>query len=187
MSKNPLSLKIAAPYARALFDYAIEQGVLHQTTLDCQNLDTFFKKTPELVEYLSNPVVNKNAKQEIITKTIKSKISKDIFNLLCVLISRDRINLAPAVINSYLELVYATASIKKIEVITAYPFRYAQRYKLVRKLKALTNAREIRLVVTVDPTLIGGFLIKTQSKVIDFTVKTQLQNLAKHLDSVLEI
>ena len=59
--------------------------------------------------------------------------------------------------------------------------------QLIQKLKELTNAREIRLVTTVDPTLIGGFLIKTDSKVIDFTVKNQLQQLAKHLDTVLEI
>jgi ATP synthase F1 delta subunit len=58
---------------------------------------------------------------------------------------------------------------------------------LIQKLKELTNAREIRLVVNVDPSLIGGFLIKTESKIIDFTVKNQLQQLAKHLDTVLEI
>ena len=50
-----------------------------------------------------------------------------------------------------------------------------------------TCLSEIRLVVNVEPSLIGGFLIKTDSKVIDFTVKNQLQKLAKHLDTVLEI
>jgi len=58
---------------------------------------------------------------------------------------------------------------------------------LIKKLKELTNAREIRLVITVDSNLIGGFLIKTNSRVIDFTIKNQLQKLASHLDSVLEI
>jgi len=58
---------------------------------------------------------------------------------------------------------------------------------LIKKLKELTNAREIRLVITVDSSLIGGFLIKTNSKVLDFTIKNQLQKLAKHLDTVLEI
>ena len=59
--------------------------------------------------------------------------------------------------------------------------------ELTIKLKELTNAREIRLVITVDPDLIGGFLITTSSKVMDYTIKNQLQNLAKHLDSVLEL
>ena len=104
-----------------------------------------------------------------------------------VLVNRERINLLQAVISNYLELVYETASIKMIEVSTASPFTNLQKDTLIQKLKELTNAREIRLIITVDPSLIGGFLIKTESKVIDFTVKNQLQKLAKHLDTVLEI
>jgi len=58
---------------------------------------------------------------------------------------------------------------------------------LIKKLKQITKAKEIRLFMTIDPSLIGGFLIKTDSKIIDFTIKNQLTELAKHLDSVLEI
>jgi F0F1-type ATP synthase delta subunit len=47
---------------------------------------------------------------------------------------------------------------------------------LIQKLKELTNAREIRLVINVDSSLIGGFLIKTESKIIDFTVKISYKN-----------
>jgi len=104
-----------------------------------------------------------------------------------VLVDRDRISLLNAVIENYLELVYETASIKMVEVATASAFTNSQKNSLVQKLKEIMNAREIRLVVTLDPTLIGGFLIKTESKVIDFTIKNQLQRLAKHLDTVLEI
>ena len=104
-----------------------------------------------------------------------------------VLVDRDRINLLSAVISAYLELVYETASIKTIEVSTAVSFSDSQKDKLIQKLKELTNAREIRLVINVDPSLIGGFLIKTESKVVDFTIRNQLQQLAKHLDTVLEI
>ena len=104
-----------------------------------------------------------------------------------VLVDRDRIGLLKSVITNYLELVYETASIKTIEGTTAFAFSNTQRNTLVQKLKELTNAREIRLVTTVEPSLIGGFLIKTDSKVIDFTIKNQLQQLAKHLDAVLEI
>ena len=93
-----------------------------------------------------------------------------------VLVDRDRINLLNRVITNYLELVYETASIKMIEVVTASAFTNLQKNTLIQKLKELTNAREIRLVITVDSNLIGGFLIKTESKVIDFTIKNQLQN-----------
>jgi len=187
MSASPLTARIAAPYARALFDFSVEKNIMHQITADFQNLDIFLNKTAELTEYLNNPVLNKQVKRDILAKTLESQINTETFKFLMVLVERNRINLLSSIINSYLELVYETASIKMIEVSTASAFTNLQKNTLIQKLKELTNAREIRLVITVDPTLIGGFLIKTESKVIDFTIKNQLQQLAKHLDTVLEI
>ena len=187
MSANPLTSKVAAPYARALFDFSVEKNIMHQITADFQNLDIFLKDTPELLECLNNPIVKQNVKSGILTKALKSQLNTETFKFLMVLLERNRINLLTTVINSYLELIYQTASIKMIEVSTASAFTNLQKDTLIQKLKELTNAREIRLVINVDSSLIGGFLIKTESKVIDFTVKNQLQKLAKHLDTVLEI
>ena len=187
MSANPLASKIAAPYARALFDFSVDKNIMHQITADFQNLEIFLDESSELTDYLNNPLVSQDAKGEVLTKTLKSQVNSETFKFLMVLVSRDRINLLKSVITNYLELVYETASIKTIEVVTAVEFSNAQKNTLIQKLKELTNAREIKLAITVDPNLIGGFLIKTESKVIDFTVKNQLQQLAKHLDAVLEI
>ena len=41
MSTNPLAAKIAAPYARALYDFSVEQNIMHQITADFQNLERF--------------------------------------------------------------------------------------------------------------------------------------------------
>jgi len=187
MSANPLASKIAAPYARALFDFSVDKNIMHQITADFQNLEIFLNESSELTEYLGNPIVSQAAKGEVLTKVLKSQLNAETFKFLMVLVKRDRISLLKSVITNYLELVYETASIKTIEVVTAFAFSNTQKTTLIQKLKELTNAREIRLVVTVEPSLIGGFLIKTESKVIDFTIKKQLQQLAKHLDAVLEI
>lgn len=187
MSGNPLAAKIAVPYARALFDFSVEKNIMHQITADFQNLEIFLDKTPELTSYLNNPIVRQAAKGEILTKTLQSQVNAETFKFLMVLVDRRRINLLKSVIAKYLELVYETASIKMVEVSTAFPFTKLQKNTLIQKLKELTNAREIRLIINVDSSLIGGFLIKMESKVIDFTVKNQLQKLAKHLDTVLEI
>jgi F-type H+-transporting ATPase subunit delta len=187
MSVNTLASKIAAPYARALFDFSVEKNIMHQITADFQNLEIFLDEAVELTEYLNNPLVSSKAKAEILTKTLQSQVNAETFKFLMVLVKRERINLVKTVIASYLKLVYETASIKTIEVVTAAAFTNSQKNMLIQKLKELTNAREIRLMINVDSSLIGGFLIKTESKIIDFTIKNQLQKLAKYLDAVLEI
>ena len=187
MSQNPLAAKVAAPYARALYDFSVEQNLMHQVTADFQNLEVFLAQTSDLTDYFNNPLVSSDKKQELLEKTLKSQLNSETFKFLSVLIQRNRINLLQSVISCYLNLVYELASIKMIEVSTAFAFTNLQKNTLIKKLKELTNAREIRLVINVDSSLIGGFLIKTNSKVIDFTVKNQLQLLAKHLDTILEI
>lgn len=187
MSTKTLGSKIAVPYAQALFDFSVEKNIMHQITADFQNLDMFLDENNEFTTYLNSPVVNQDAKREILTKILQSQINAETFKFLMVLVDRNRISFLKLIIANYLELVYETASIKMIEVLTAFPFTNLQKNTLIQKLKELTNAREIRLIITVDSSLIGGFLIKTQSKVLDFTIKNQLQRLAKHLDAVLEI
>merc|ERR1712238_100773 len=150
MSTNPLTSKIAIPYARALYDFSIEKNIMHQITADFQNLEEFINKTPELTNYLNNPLISLEAKREILTKILKPVINIETFKFLIILINK-------------------------------------QKNELIKKLKELTKAREIRLVINIDPSLIGGFLIKNNSKVIDFTIKNQLQKLANHLDTILEI
>ena len=156
-------------------------------TGDFQNLEIFLNKIDELITYLNNPVIRNEDKRDILTKLLKSQVNEETFKFLLVLVDRDRINLLQSIIDNYLKLVYGLASIKMIEVSTAFPFTNKQKNMLIKKLKDLTNAREIRLIITVDSDLIGGFLIKTNSKVLDFTVKNQLQKLANHLDTSLEI
>ena len=187
MNTNPLTFKIAKPYARALFDFSIEKNIMHQITADFQNLETFLLKNTTLVEYLNNPIINKKSKRAVLDQILKLQINSETFKFLMILIDRDRLNLLIDIIKNYLKLVYETASIKTVEVVSASALDKSQKTTLIQKLKELTNAREIQLVITVDPDLIGGFLIKTESKVIDFTIKNQLQQLAKSLDTVLEI
>jgi F-type H+-transporting ATPase subunit delta len=187
MSKNPIALKIAAPYAGTFYDFCVEKDLIYQVTTDFQSIQAFFTKTPDLVKYLTNPIVSADSKKEILEKTLESQINKQTLRFLLLLVKRNRIAFVETVIYSFLQLVYRLATIKLIEVTTAFPFSNKHRNKLTQKIKTLTNAYEIQLVVKINSKLIGGFLIKTNSKIIDFTVKNQLQKLANHLDSVLEI
>ena len=157
MSTNTLALKIAAPYARALYEYSVDKNIMHKITEDFQNLEIFLNKTNDLTNYLNNPIVQNNDKRDILNKLLKSQVNEETFKFLLVLVDRDRINLLQSIIDNYLKLIYGLASIKTIEISTAFPFTNKQKNMLIRKLKDLTNAREIRLIISVNSDLIGGF------------------------------
>ena len=87
MSKNPLALKVAAPYARALFDFVNETGTLFEVTSDIQNIQGLLFKSRELFKCLQNPLVSAEAKQEILVKVVGEKMNQQTIQFLSTLIN----------------------------------------------------------------------------------------------------
>lgn len=187
MSKNPVALKIAAPYARALFDFVKETGTLFEVTSDIQNLQGLLFKSKELFKCLQNPLVSNEAKQEILIKVAGRKMNHETLQFLTTLIKRNRINLLSTIIFSYLELVYKTANSQAFQIVSATDLSNGQRTRLIKKIKSVSENNRIMVQFSTDKSLIGGFLIKNQDKIIDYSVKNKLKTLAKLLDTVLEI
>lgn len=180
-------MKIASPYARALYDLSLEKNFVHQIAPDFQNLEILLEENPKLLEYFNNPIVSNEAKRETLNKLLKSEINAQTLKFLLFLVDCGRINILDIIIKSYIELIYKTAAVKTVHIESAVSLDNRRLTTLIRKVKKLTNARDLNLTVIVDRSLIGGFLIQTESKVIDFTIKNQLKELAKHLDTILEI
>jgi len=186
MVSDILTKKIANPYAEALLDLAKSQSSIHAITSDINSLRGLLKNSPPLADYLMNPITRPALKCEIIEKIITSQVTEYTSNFLMILANRNRIQYIDEIIERYLELVYELANIRIVEVNSAQEFTEEQEQNLITKLQAMTGATEIKLLITVDASLIGGFLIKMNSQFIDLTVKGQLTELAKHLDSALD-
>ena len=187
MSKNPVALKVAAPYARALFDFVNDTGTLFQVTSDLQNIQGLLFKSREFVECLQNPLISGVAKQQIFIEVVDKKMSVETLKFLTTLIERNRINLLPTILFSYLELVYKTAGSRAFQIISAKNLSNGQRTRLIKKIKSVVKFDRIMVEFSTDESLIGGFLIRNEGKVVDYTVKNKLKTLAKQLDTVLEL
>jgi len=187
MSKNPVALRVASPYARALFDFGKETGTLFEITSDIQNIQGLLFKSKELSKCLQNPLISNEAKQEILVRVTNKKMNQETFQFLTTLIKRNRINLLSTIIFSYLELVYKTANSKAFQIVSATNLSGSQKIRLIRKIKSVTESSRIMIQFITDKSLIGGLLIRNQGKVVDYSIKNKLKILAKQLDTVLEI
>ena len=187
MSKNPVALKIAAPYARALFDFGKETGTLFEITSDIQNIQALLLKSKELSKCLQNPLVSSEAKKEILIRVTNKKINKETLQFLNTLIKRSRINLVSTVIYIYLELIYKTAESKVFQIVSANTISGRQKLALIKKIRLITKTDRIMIQFKVDKSVIAGLLIKNQGKIVDYSIKNKLKILAQQLDTVLEI
>jgi len=187
MSKNPVALKIASPYARALFDFVKETGTLFEVTSDIQNILGLLFKSKKLFKCLQNPLVSSEVKQEILIRVTGKKMNQETFQFVTTLIKRNRIDLLPTIIFSYLELVYKTANSRAFQIVSATTLSVGQRIRCIKKIKLVTESSRIMIKFSTDKSLIGGLLIKNQGKVVDYSIKNKLKILAKQLDTVLDI
>ena len=114
-------------------------------------------------------------------------MNNETLQFLTTLIKRNRINLLSTIIFSYLELIYKTANSQAFQIVSATDLSNGQRTRLIKKIKSVSENNRIMIQFNTDKALIGGFLVKNQGKVVDYSIKNKLKTLSKSLDTVIEI
>lgn len=189
---SPVALKVAGPYGQAFFNLCLEKNCLPRITYQMRGVRDFLnsKDSLEFRKCLKNPLISSELKGEMIRKVFKKvnrKLSKDILDFFIFLISRGRISLIQEITYKFLDVVQRNGISIMVNVITAFKLSSFQYSQINHYIQRITKVQSVELITSVDETIIGGILLKTESKILDFTVKNQLQKLAKYLNSTLEI
>ena len=181
MSNQSILSKIALPYAEALLESAKEMNLVKKISDDLSYVSTLLSTSNNLKTFLDNPLITPLAKKNVLNKLLLNYINDRVLKFLLVLVDRKRISLINTIIDKYLELAYKLEATVLAEVITASILTEAQQENLINKLKILTNSKQVKLVIHVNPSLIAGFIIKMGSKVIDTSLSGKLKQIAFYL------
>nr|QCI04424.1 ATP synthase CF1 subunit delta [Antithamnion hubbsii] len=182
MSQNTL-YKISSPYAEALLELSLNNDAVNKTSQDLSLIIDMINESVDLKQFLSNPLINADTKKNVINKLFATEVSSFVLKFLLVLIDRRRISLLNIIIDTYFNLVYKTESTVLTEVSSASNLTEVQQNALIDKIKIMTNSQNVKLITTIDPSLIGGFIIKIGSKVIDASLSGKLKQLAFYLET----
>jgi ATP synthase F1 delta subunit len=135
----------------------------------------------EKLSILENQIAE--LKKQLLKITLKSYLSKETFDFLNFLIDHNRINLIFEIIKEYLNLIYKLLKLKKVEIYTTSNFTTKQKEKIIRFLKKITKVYKIIVFIIIDHNLISGLILKIDSKIYDYTIRTQLNLLTTYLNS----
>nr|BCQ06542.1 ATP synthase CF1 delta subunit [Nitzschia putrida] len=155
----------------------------NQLLVDILYLNNFYSKYPKLLEYLKNPLCNKNLKKKFIYKI--SFFNKTIFKFLFFLIEKIKIHFLQLIIYIIFQSFFKNISILFIELFFKEDFTLNQKYLIINKIKKLTNANKIFLIINKHKYLNNFFLININSKQIDFTIKNLLFIFSKYLKKTI--
>jgi len=156
------------------------KGSLDKVISDLTNIEAALE-SKDLVQALSNPLLSVEAKKGIIKSVFQGKIDGKSVNFLLVLCDRGRIDCLASIASLALQMAYKEASVEVATVISASEMSESQQEALVTKLKSMANVKEVKLDITLDESLIGGFTVQIGSRIIDTSIQGQLRKLASHL------
>nr|YP_009393915.1 ATP synthase CF1 subunit delta [Polysiphonia sertularioides]ARW62477.1 ATP synthase CF1 subunit delta [Polysiphonia sertularioides] len=183
MSSQNLEERIAVPYAEAIIVNAKSQDLLDEYKKDLSAILSVLSGSQDLKLFLLNPVTSKFIKKKVLKKLFEDQINQFVMNFLLVLVDRRRISFLETIIQKYLQLNYLLESVTIVELYSAVPLDEVQQCNLIDKVKLITKSNQIKLIAHKDPSLIGGFIIKIGSKVIDASLIGNLNKISLHLST----
>jgi F-type H+-transporting ATPase subunit delta len=170
---------IARPYAKAAFAAAREQGRLAEWSRWLGNARrVVLSEEYRLLE--SSPGVSTAQLEELIAGICGADLDAQGRALLRLLTENGRLDFVPEVAVQFQALEAEARNVADVEIVSAAVLGEAQRERLAAALRARLR-RDVRLQCTVDPSLIGGAVVRSGDLLIDGSLKGKLERLATEL------
>ena len=170
---------VAGRYATALFELALEAGAVDSISTDLQRFDALIDESSDLARLVRSPVFTADVQSKALAAVIeRSGIDGLAAQFLKVVTSNRRLFAVRKIIKAYRALVARHKGEVTAHVTVAEPLSDAHRDEIRGTLAAVTG-KDVRVDVKVDPSIIGGLVVKLGSRMVDSSLRTKLNGL-KH-------
>lgn len=176
-----INTTLAKRYAKALVEIGEQRKALEKFGKDLAAVVGLTETSKDFREVLINPVFTKADKKRI-TGVILEKLGCDpiVRNFMNVLIDRKRVDQLAGIEKAYRGKVDDIKGITRGEVVSAAALTEEDLAKIRRALSKLSG-KEVVVTTKVSPDLIGGIYAKVGDRVLDGTIRTQLNQLKESL------
>lgn len=171
--------RAAIRYAKAVYEIAHDQNSVNEVFNDMSLVKKLNGSSADFKTLLSNSQINSRDKKNAILSLIDNHNSLTI-KLLDLLIFNKRVSIVGDIATSFIQLYNKHNNIKEALVITASPINKVLESEILSKIN-IPDAKAINLNNIVDPSIIGGFIIRYDGKEYNSSVKQNLNNLKKEL------
>jgi len=180
----PLLNTIATPYAEALLQVSEARQDTDVVAEQVRSLLAVWSSSAELCAAMASPVLEPDAKKAALAQLFDSQLTPSLQNLLKLLADRQRIAILDSILLRFLELYRDLRNITLAQVTSAQPLSEEQQKVLNDKVQAIAGTQSVEFDLTVDPSLIGGFVVSMGSSVIDASLSGQVRRLGLALTKV---
>lgn len=175
---------VAATYARAfadvIFDARLDAG---RVLTDLRQIVTLFEQSLDLRRVWENPAVPGEQKRKLLDAIVqRDGIDRPVRNLIAVLIDHRRLPFLPRIVEHLKKEIDARMGFTEAQISSARELADAEKRNLETQIAKVTGKR-VRAQYGLDPSLLGGAVVRIGSTIYDGSVKGQLERIKEAISS----
>ena len=183
-TSDSLTSGIAARYASSLFEVALEQKALDAVESGLESFDGMLRGSDDLMRLVRSPVFSADDQAKAVSAVLdKAGIGGLVGNFVRVVARNRRLFAMPLMLTEFRKLLAAHRGEAAAEVTVAETLGEAQLKELKAALKGVIG-KDVAVRQTVDPSILGGMIVKIGSRQIDTSLRTKLSSLKLALKEV---
>ncbi|UMY15586.1 F0F1 ATP synthase subunit delta [Methylobacterium organophilum] len=176
-SEGPLVAGVAGRYALALFELARDERQVDSVAADLDRFDYLLKESADLRRLVKSPAFSAEEQTAAVTAVLaKAGISGLAANFIKLSASNRRLFALPDMIRAFREKVRESKGVVRAEIRVAEKPSDALIEEIKIALREVAGA-EVDLDLHVDPSLIGGLVVKISSRMVDASLRTKLNSI----------
>jgi F-type H+-transporting ATPase subunit delta len=174
---DPMMASVAGRYAAALFDLANDEKKVANVEGDLAKFQELLDMSSDLTSLVRSPLYSSDEQSTAIEKVAaKAEIGPLTINFLKLIAKNRRLFAVSDMIKAFRALVAKSRDEVTAEVTSAVALNNEQVAELRSALKASVG-KDVKLATQVDPSLLGGLIVKIGSRMVDSSLRTKLSNL----------
>ncbi len=173
------NLRLADRYAKSLIDLSTERGQLDKVREDMIYIQNLCKASAEFLNVLRSPIIKADQKENIILAVTKGNVSEltGAFNTL--LVKKGRESDLPAIANAFINQYNTIKGIHIVKLTTAMEVSEEMKKSIQQNVQKANNFDTVELETIVDASIIGGFKLSFNNKMVDASVANDLHEIKK--------
>lgn len=171
-------------YGDALFEVAAENGTIDSMLEEVEAVLDIFQENEEYVKLLNHPKIPVEEKISLLKGAFEGKISNEIMGLFSTVIEKGRFAEVESILSYFVSKVMEYKKIGTAYVTSAMPMSDEELANVEKRLLETTSYNEMHIVHDVDRNLIGGMTIRIGDRVLDSSIRTKLDSMAKELSQI---
>ena len=168
---------VSGRYGLALFELARDEGKLDEVSGSLDRFEGLLNDSPDLQRLLKSPVFSADEQLAAIGAVLdRAGIGGLASNLIRFVAQQRRLFALPGMISSFRALLARSKGIIPAEVRLAEEPSSKVMEEIRSSLREMTGS-DVDLAVRIDPSLIGGMVVKIGSRMVDASLRTKLNSI----------